>query len=80
MVMRLVHRPWSSREPETVATGLETLDDARAALRTRARVIESRYPGAVCDIAGDGLSMEISDDSALMIGGYQGITSVEDES
>lgn len=78
-MLKLTHSPWTSREPYDLITGLETLDEARTALRKRAAVVERRYPGAVCDIAADGLSMEISDDDALMIGGYQGITSVEDE-
>lgn len=79
MALKLTHSPWTTREPYTVAEGLETLSDAKSALRRRAQVVESRYPGAVCAIADDGLSMEISDDDALMIGDYQGITSVEDD-
>jgi hypothetical protein len=54
------------------------LDEAKEALQRRASLIERHY-GASCAIAGDGMSMEISDDEALMIGDYQGITSLEAE-
>lgn len=77
--MKLVHRPWTSREPRVLVSGLSDADDARAVLRLRARVVEKLYPGAVCALSPDGLSMEINDDSALMIGSYQGITSVEED-
>jgi hypothetical protein len=55
-----------------------TLEEAKGALQRRASFVEGRY-GASCAIADNGLSMEISDDDALMTGDYQGITSVERE-
>ena len=74
---RLVHSPWTTREPYELCCDMN-LDEAKEALQRRASLIERHY-GASCAIAGDGMSMEISDDEALMIGDYQGITSLEAE-
>ena len=74
---RMVHVPLSSREPTTILEGMDK-DEAKKALRSRAFLLERKY-GALCVVAADGLSMEISDDEALMIGDYQGITALEAE-
>jgi hypothetical protein len=74
--MRIVHEPYSSREPYTVIDDLETLDEAREALRLRAAAVESRYPGTVCLIREDGLAMEVVDEDAPLVGDYQGLTYV----
>lgn len=74
---RLVHRPWSSREPREISCH-DSVDEAKGALQRRASFVSRRLE-AQCQFSPDGMSVEISDDSALMTADYQGITSVESE-
>lgn len=70
----ITHAPFSSCEPHVVAEDLDDAQEAREALQARAARQLKRHPG--CDVTwdDDGLGYELTDDTAAMVGNYQGRT------
>ncbi len=78
---KIVHAPWTIGERFYFDHDDDMdLDEAKAALKARALSIEKRYPGCNVHWLND-TRYEVTDDTALMIGDYQGITCIiaEDE-
>jgi hypothetical protein len=78
---KIVHTPFTIGERIILdcAEGMD-FDEAREALKRRAAKIEKRYPG--CDINWiNDTRYEVTDDTAALIGDYQGTTCIisEDE-
>ena len=77
MTYAIEHIPLSSREPYVVKDGLE-LDEAKAELKARAERMEKKYLGCEITWTGD-MSYELIDDTAAMVGDYQGRTRIVEE-
>lgn len=68
---KIVHTPFTTGEPEVIDDDDMDLDEAKARLEKRAERIEKQYPGCEVDWLSDAL-FEVTDDTAVMIGDYQG--------
>lgn len=76
MTWKITHTPFTTGEPYDVATGLE-IDEAKVRLGDRAKRMAVKFPE--CEIDWDqpvGMGYELTDDTAYMIGDYQGRTQI----